>query len=289
MIADGIHPNLHRREYERIERVNFSTLKWMARSPAHYRSVLTTPAKDTDAKKLGRVAHLAAFEPERFNSAIAVWDGGTRRGKDWDKFCSQHEGKELLTLNEYDKCRAIQRAVRANVDAMGYVTGGHGEVAVLWTQVIGDGANRYSFDCKGRLDFDGAQAITDLKTTKDASPSGFARQVVGLGYDAQAAWYSDGYEIATGERKPYVIVAVENYEPYVVQVYRLPESVLAVGRAKYRAWLERLAWCRENSQWPGYSDVGALDLALPAWAMPAGDVGALDLEFDIGGAAAQEA
>lgn len=287
MIADGIHPNLHRREYDRVERVNFSTLKWMARSPAHYRSVLTTPPVDTDAKKLGRVAHLAAFEPERFNGAIAVWDGGRRYGKDWDKFCEQHEGKELLTLNEYEKCRSIQRAVQANADAMRYVSGGRGEMAVLWTHVAGEGANRYTFEAKGRLDFVGTEAICDLKTTKDASPTGFARQVVGLNYDAQASWYRDGFERATGERRPYVIVAVENYEPFVVQVYRVPEAVLAIGRAKYSAWLDRLAWCREHSSWPGYSDVGPLDLELPAWALPSGDVAALDLEFD-NNATAQE-
>lgn len=284
MIADGIHPNMHRREYDRVERVNFSTLKWMDRSAAHYHHVLTTPSEDTDPKRLGRVVHLAAFEPERFRNAVAVWDGGARRGKDWTAFCERNQDRELLTEAQYETCLDIQRAVRADARAMKYVTGGQGEVSLLWTRVVGEGANRYSFECKGRIDFDAQDAIVDLKTTKCASPKdyAFARQVVSLGYDAQAAWYSDGYEAATGIRKPYVIVAVDNTAPFKLVVYRVPERVLARGREKYSRWLDTLGWCREHSQWPGYSEI-ELDLELPPWAMPLEGTDAMGVEFDTEG------
>jgi hypothetical protein len=56
----------------------------MKLSPAHYKHALVTPTADTDAKKVGRVVHLAAFEPERFRNAVAVWDGArgaARSGK----------------------------------------------------------------------------------------------------------------------------------------------------------------------------------------------------------------
>lgn len=273
---DGLH-QLQRKDYDAIERVNFSTLKAMAKSPAHYRHGLVAPPEDTDAKKLGRAVHLAAFEPERFQRAIAVWDGGTRKGKDWDKFCEQNVGKELLTEAEHKKCIAIQAAVRADARAMHYVSGGRGEVSFLWTVEGGEGANAYRIECKGRIDFDAREAVVDLKSTKDGSPEGFAKQVVNLGYDVQAPWYVDGYFLATKIRKPYVIVAVENTPPHVVQVYRVPDQVLELGRQKYRAWIDRLAWCREHAIWPGYSDGVELDLELPRWAMPYDDVGELGL------------
>jgi len=282
-ISDGIHAAFRREEYDRIERVNFSTLKWMAKSPAHYREVLVNPAPDTDPKKVGRVVHLAAFEPERFRSRIAVWDGGTRRGKDWDAFKERNEaeGRELLTENEYERCMAIQRAVRADATAMNYLQNGSGEVSLLWAAPVNETGEE--IPCKGRIDFDSQTALVDLKTTKDASREGFGRQVVALNYHSQFAWYSDGYFKACGVRKPYVIVAVENEAPYDVVVYRVPEIALRLGRERYDRWLDQLAFCRRHNTWPGYSGGVELELELPKWALPLDEDDPTGLGLEVGG------
>lgn len=277
MIPDGIHLNTRRDEYDVLERVNFSTLKHMAKSAAHYRQAITEPAGDTDPKRLGRATHLAAFEPEKFRATVAKWEGAVRRGKEWEAFKAKNEGRELLTADAFDQCIAIQKAVRAEPLARPYISQGRGEVTIAWTFATTDrGANNYSIECKGRIDFDAKDAIVDLKTTRDASPDGFGRQVWGLKYHAQAAWYVDGYKRATGIRKPYVLVAVESTAPYVVQVYRVPERHLELGREEYREWLDRLAICRETSTWPGYADC-ELELELPRWAEPDDDIGGLGL------------
>jgi hypothetical protein len=269
LIADGLHPVLHRDRYDAIERVNFSTLKAFAKSPKRYRHGLITPPEDTDPKKLGRVVHIAAFEPERFRNAIAVWDGGTRRGKDWDRFKASNEGRELLTVNEYEKCMAIQAAVRADATAMNYLQNGRGEVSLLWTANANETGEEIA--CKGRIDFDSQTALVDLKTTKDVTREGFGRQVVTLDYHSQFAWYSDGYFKSAGIRKPYVIVAVENEAPHDVVVYRVPEIALRLGRERYDRWLDQLAFCRAHNTWPGYSGGVELELELPKWALPADD------------------
>jgi hypothetical protein len=261
---DGLH-YLHRDDYDAIERVNFSTLSKMARSPAHYRAALTYKYPDTDALRLGRVTHLAVFEPERFPGTVAVWDGGWRRGKDWERFKDQNEGRELLTVEEHDLCLAMAAAVRNNPHAAPYVSGGHGEVTMCWTaKGGGGGVNRYALECKGRIDFDAATAVVNLKTTKDAQSEAFARQSWNLRYHTRAAWESDGYALAGRSRKPYVIVAVEKMPPFEVVVYRVPERHLELGREEYRGWLDRLAWCRETSRWPGYAET-ELELELPRW------------------------
>lgn len=277
MIPDGIHLNTRRDEYDTIERVNFSTLKLMAKSPKHYRHALLEPRTDTEPMKLGRCAHLAAFEPEKFRATVAVWDGGTRRGKDWDAFRARNADKELLTQDQYEQCIAIQKTVLADEYARPYVSNGRGEVTIAWTDAQRDrGVNSYSVLCKGRLDFDAKGAIVDLKTTRDAG-DGFGRQAWGLKYYAQAAWYVDGYERATGIRKPYVLVAVESTAPYDVVVYRVPDRHLELGREEYRAWLDRLAICRETNTWPGYANDCELELELPRWAEPDDDIGGLGL------------
>lgn len=270
MIADGIHPALPRDRYDAIERCNFSTLKWMAKSPAHYRHILLNPPEDTDPKRLGRTVHVASFEPERFRNSIAVWDGPRRAGKDWEAFKQRNEGKELLTEDQHAKCQAIQRAVREDPVAKQYMQNGRGEVTLAWTATTTESGTEIA--CKGRFDFDAQDAIVDLKTTKDASGDAFARQVFGLHYHTQGAWYVDAYEILTGKRKPYVIVAVENVEPFVVQVYRVPDLALDLGREEYGRWLDQLAFCRANSVWPAYSAGMELELPIPRWLLPDEDI-----------------
>src|SRR5687768_16753006 len=113
-----------------MRRVNWSTLKHMGRSPAHYQHALKVPSEDTAAKKVGRCTHLAALEPELFLREVAVWDGGVRRGKLWDAFEAANPGKELLTLAEHERCVAIQRAVRSHPVAARYLEGGSAEATI---------------------------------------------------------------------------------------------------------------------------------------------------------------
>lgn len=271
-LGNGLHVTLSREEYDRSPRANYSKLKHLGKSPAHFRHEQMTKGVDTDAKKLGRCHHLSTLEPERFLREVAVWDGGTRRGKDWEAFKAQNPGRELIKQEEYEECMALQAAVRSHPVAGPYLRNGKHEVSAFWTYVsraIG-GLDEWSIDCKSRLDFVTDGALVDLKTTRDASPEGFKRQVWSYRYHTQAAFYSDAYFAATGRRLPYKIIAVENFEPYVVQVYTVPEHLIEMGREEYRAWLGLLHHCRSTSSWSGYSD-GELELEVPRWAAPPED------------------
>ena len=269
---NGLHPTMTRAQYDRLARVNFSTLKHIGRSPLHYRAQeMRLNENDTLARKLGRVRHRAIFEPEKMKAEVAVWRGGRRAGKEWDSFVEANEAREIITEDEYEAVVVLAHAVRSDPTAGKYLQGGRSEASVLWSysQQGTEALPGYSFDCKGRLDFLGA-AIVDLKTCRDASPAGFGRHVWNYKAHVQAAWYVDGVRAATGKALPYVLIAVENVAPFAVQVYRVPEPILDLGRDEYRTWLDRLNFCRTESQWPAYAD-GELDLELPTWATPAGD------------------
>src|SRR4029077_6500729 len=116
--------SMSRAEYDRLDRVNWSSLKLMARSPAHYRQALIEPPADTDEKALGRAIHLSVFEPERVRQLVAVWDGGSRRGKDWERFKEENKGRELLTENAAKRCSQVAEAVRRDSNASRYLAGG---------------------------------------------------------------------------------------------------------------------------------------------------------------------
>lgn len=279
--------SLSRAEYDALaDRVNWSSLKHMARSPAHYRQSKATPYEDTDAKLRGRIAHLAVLEPHRLSVETAVWDGGARRGKDWEAFKSANLGKELVTASMFAECLAMSDAVRSDATARAYLGAGLAEVSMLWAHEVRSmgGLTGYRFECKGRMDFvSEAGAIVDLKTARDASPSGFGREAARLLYHGQAAFYVDGYKSATGRELPFKIIAVEAEPPYVVQVYALTDEQLGLGRELYRSLLDRLNLCRVERRWGGYVD-GETPLALPGWMAPRDEDDVAELDLVIGGA-----
>jgi hypothetical protein len=288
-LPDGIH-HLNREQYDALGRVkrdpagvaladwlsgrvNWSTLKWMLRSPAHYRHAALEEFEDSDPKRLGRVVHLAVFEPEWFDERVARWDGKVRNGKAWDAFKAEHAHREILTAAAYDEAIAISAAVKRHPLARPLLTGGRAELSVLWTHtpsVSGQLLPSYQVACKGRLDYllgGEGEPIVDLKATRDASPEGFGRQAWSFRYDAQAAFYVDGVAAVTGKRRPYVLIAVEETPPYAVGVYQVPDVILAGGRELYTNLLERVAECRAKDSWPDYGEQ-VRELELPRWATP---------------------
>lgn len=263
-----------REEYEAINAVNWSTLKHLGKSPAHYLEAIKNRSGDSDARRRGRITHVAVFEPERLARDVVVYPD-VRNGKKWDAFTEKHMGKEIVTPRMWEVANTIAMAARSNPVAAKYLAGGKAEHAVEWTFEPPplEHFERWSMACKGRLDFVAdCGAIVDLKSTKDASPSGFGREVMRYEYHAQAAFYVDGYAAATGRELPFIFIAVEASAPHVVQTYRVTEEQLDLGRERYRDLLALLNVCRQSANWPGYAET-EMELTLPAWALPDEDDG----------------
>lgn len=254
--------------YLQRKALNWSALKMMAKSPAHYAHAVKHGIGDTQALKAGRALHTATLEPEFFSIRYATWDGGIRRGKDWDAFdaSAAEDGKEVLKLEEVLELQVMAESVRSHPEASKFLSGGVAERSLLWTvetPELGD-LKATKRAAKSRIDYLGPLGAVDLKSTRDASPEGFGRQAWTLGYLGQAAFYVDAIEAVTGDVVPYWIVAVEKSAPFVVQVYEVPPALLSIGRDHYRDLLVRLAQCEASGNWHGYVD-GVAQLALPSW------------------------
>lgn len=276
----GIYPGLSRKDYERIDAVNFSTLREMLRSPASYRASLTRKRKPTDTMVVGSATHVLVLEPEKFSSRFAIWDGDSRRGKDWDSFRRHCESKglEVLTEKMDEGCRAIADAVIRDELCAPFLRGGQAEVSLVWwyeAPSAPTGEPGYRILCKGRPDL-ASDYLVDLKTTKDASPFEFGKYVSRMAYTSQVAFYRYGLRAITGMTYPSVILAVENFEPYIAQPYLLTEAQLQRGEDVFRTCLDRIHECRTTNNWPGYAD-RAVELQLPKWDSPDED----DIEDDI--------
>jgi hypothetical protein len=224
--------------------VRSTLLKCVARSPAHAKAFIDGGMNDeTLSMRLGTGGHALLF-----GTPPVVVFYGTRRGKVWDEFQAENEGSVILNEREHGIATAMARAIQTHPDAdrLLFSPGTQHEVLVEWMV----GGRR----CTGRLDSLGPQAIGDLKCVQDASPNRFPWQARKMGYHMQLAWYRDGVELAgLGERDCYLI-AVENSAPHNVQVYRMTDADMDLGRATYNALLDRLLECEAADYWPGYAD-----------------------------------
>jgi exodeoxyribonuclease VIII len=113
--------------------------------------------------------------------------------------------------------------------------------------------------------------ILDLKSTIDASPTGFVSSIQKWRYDVQDPFYVDGVNEAIRQgnvnhksARGFIFIAQEKKPPYSVGVYVLDKEDADLGRLEYRADLRRLNECRQANAWPGYSN-RIEQISLKAW------------------------
>ena len=259
-------------QYHAHPAVGHSGLVRIMRSPAHYQYYVTNPPEPTPAMQFGTAVHTAILEPDRFAEAFVVapkFDRRTKEGKAaaeaWE---AENAGKTALTADQMAAIEQMVASIRAHTGAARLLSNGLAEMSGFWVDQTG-------IECKCRPDFlavekdrpEQVTAIVDVKTCVDASADGFSRAIATLGYDVQAAFYQDGLKALTGRAIPFYFIAVEKDAPYAVACYKASDEVIEIGRAKYRAALQLLKWCRDNDQWPGYQPNGEIEeISLPRWA-----------------------
>lgn len=94
---------------------------------------------------IGTYFHTAILEPHLLEKECAIFTGRARRGKVWEEFLEENEGKTIITSNDYEKALNLIKAVRNSEVAMALHTGGESEVS-LGIEVDCDG---YDIFCKG--------------------------------------------------------------------------------------------------------------------------------------------
>jgi hypothetical protein len=250
----GIRSRVPVADYRALPGVSITRLKELRRSPLHYRYALAHP-KETTALRLGTAAHVAVLEPERFSSQFAIWARRSEKtgnlcpknGQWWESFQGENVGRDIITIDEAEYAMAIQRAVRADPDAMKYLEQGDPEVTLQWTL-----RGRQS---KGRLDWltmiDGRPYLVGLKSARDCREYIFGYQAWKLGYHLQWAYYFDGYEFITDVQPGMKEIVVENTPPHAVAVYNIPDDIIQQGRDEYLVLHDQLLDCERAGEWPG--------------------------------------
>lgn len=254
-LIQGLH-DIPANDYHALNAINFTGLKEIEKSPAHFQNYLKTAKEATAAMILGTATHYGVLQPEllykNFCARPEGIDGRTKEGKAaLEKLATENAGKTILKADEFSAIEGMMRAVRGHKLASQLISGGMAEMSAIAQD------SEHGVLCKARPDYLGKDGvIVDLKTTDDASFFAFQRKVKTFRYHAQAAWYLDTVNAAIGreEFKRFVLIVVEKEAPHGVIVYEFDAESIRLGRLLARSSLAVYAECSKSGKWPGYSE-----------------------------------
>lgn len=245
-----IYENLPAEEYFAIEAASNSSLKLVARSPAHFK--YAEPGDyDTRAKEIGSAIHCALLEPEKFDKTYFVAEALVRTSPFYKGMAADHGGAFVLTRPEHCRIKGMMESAYRNKRFRTYMESmGRNELTVISRDPVTGSPVKCRFDRKG----DGMWAL-DIKKCQDARSSAFTKDVSNYGYYQQVAFYSAVWEWETGEKlkhKQFPLVAIEERAPHGVVLHDLDEVALMLGRKHFRESLDVFARCQDSGVWPGY-------------------------------------
>jgi hypothetical protein len=283
-------------EYPDLPGISVSRLKLITKSIDHFVYEYDHPSPSTPATELGTDVHEAVLEPKLFERNYAMRmlefeqcymreeegidrrttagkaryaqlliDAGEReilKPKVYDAKLDDLKANHDLALTMADAVHRHPEAAEllASEEAISdLLPGGQAEIPVAWVDTT------TGLLCKARFDWIGGSSITDLKTSRDASPSSFGREWSNYKYYMQAPFYVDGWLASTGELMEFKFVVVEKSPPHAVSVYPVNKEAMDVGHIAYQRALRRVQkFLEDPSQWTGYP-LGNEPLDLPVW------------------------
>lgn len=259
-VTTGIHEGISNEAYHKGPGVSRSQLWTIAtKTPGHFRGEVRKEARHFD---VGSAIDLAILEPHKFEEKV-LRGPDDRRGNRWKDAEAEatNTGRLLLTAGDFDTALAVRDAVLSSAFLRNIVEAGVTQLTGYWT----DPETGILCRCRPDLVADfGGTIMLDLKSTKDASPRGFASSIASYGYHAQEAWYSDGWHACGQAVDGFVLLAVEKEAPYAWAVYEMEPDDVAEGRAAMRFALQLYRQCQETGEWPCYPEE-VQPIRLPMW------------------------
>lgn len=252
------------------DRLSSSGAKEILKSPAHYNLRYGPNAKKappTSAMRYGTAAHMLILEGEHvFKKYVAANPGINRRTKagkfEWQQFLDERPDLSpdmVFSIEDYDSMFWLRDAVYRHPKAAELLGVGQPEVYYEW-QDPETGA-----PCKALADWLRPDAIVDLKTCADASPSGFAKAVYNFKYNLSSCFYLMGDSVLNqGVVKDYFWIAAEKHTNQVA-VYTMDDIARESGEAACRRAVALYSECKSTNNWFSYP-TEAVELASPAWA-----------------------
>lgn len=247
--------------------VSSSMLKKLesGKTPAHLKFMIDHGSTKTKSMEKGSNSHDNLSNPIEFwATVLEIPEKMNRNSNDYKEIVAENPNKTILKPSESQVYRDMKDAILANKTAHALLSGdGKAELSCFFTDP------ETGLHCKIRPDYlPGGAIISEYKTTKDASPEAFKKQIINMGYDIQSAFYPHGMEVLTGTPHRFIFIAQETTPPYLIAIYEAWEEVLTLGMIKVRRHMRTIHECQTTNNWPGYPDEIQI-INLPAWAKAA--------------------
>lgn len=251
-MKQGLYSSLPFETYRKLPFLNNSLASEMLKSPAHCLYRMTHKSKMTEPQRLGRNVHsllldknpqLIAKPTRRYTRDFLSTADESKRGDD-------------------PLARKIAEAVRKNKTAASILKSAtHKEATIVWEHATGQ-------MLKARIDILNLKEnyFSEVKTTRDASPEAFRRDVYKYGYHRGGAMYRAAMESLGVRCDGMIVIVVETVAPYAVALYEIEPETLDLGWRQLEPLIEQFAQCKAENHFPGYGD--AIEpLRLPPWAV----------------------
>lgn len=261
--ADSVlHLDLAADEYHADrDALSCSMLKPLLLSPAHFQAALLAAPKASPAKDFGSLVHLLLLEPHLASQELAVFPGvGTSRDPEFKAFLASNAYR--LAVDEPTFAEAMRLTSKvAETPYRGrplrrFIEESMCEATIYFTEPV------TGLRLRIRLDAYHPEISFDLKTTRHATPAGFARDAVELGYDLQAFMYSLGRRLYEGGREsPFVFIAAETSQPHSIGIFESGTTFLENGATKLQSCLTAFKACTQTGYWPDLSCATTLEIS----------------------------
>ena len=249
------------KDYREIPAFHYSMMRWLMKSPMHLKHYTENPEEPNEAMIFGSLVDTLALTPDLFPARYVVLPQTYTDKKGAEKpFTLKSDtckivaaeyaasGKTVIKQAMLDDAKNIVIALRNHEKISRVIDSSRKQVALVWID------SDTGLLCKALLDMLSDEAITDLKTTENASPRSFPTKINNFRYHIQGALYSDGFTaLNNGLVLPYQIIASETDAPYACAIYSLEPDSLFAGREIYKHYLNVYKDCLETGFWPGYS------------------------------------
>lgn len=258
--------------YAALSGINATGLKNILRSPAYYKYQCLHPKAPTKEMLTGTYVHTAVLEPAAWSAharvlpAFEAIKGVTIKAQKLDWLAQQPDNLMLVTQDVYELVSRMAEAVHNNPEAMALLGKGIEERSIWWRDPD------YDTVCKARIDFIaevGGSIALDLKTTMDASPTAFCKEIVNRRYDLQAQHYLEAGRVTGAYRADvFFFIVVDKEPPHQCVVYEVTDKVLGMGRLWRDEAMQIYKECRTQGNWPGLPSIDKI--GLPRWAKAPG-------------------
>ena len=268
--AQGLVHDLPDEEYHAMPGLSATGMKWLLRSPKHYRERmdhrLETAAFDlghcVHAKVLGVGMGVVVIPEDKLSKSGTT---GTDAAREFIK-SARAEGLVPVKAEVIAEVDRIAEAVLANPKAAALLAL-PGDVEV---SMFADDPDT-GVPLRGRLDKlanlpDGRVINVDLKSAGDVRRRKVQRTIEDFGYDIQSETYKHLLRLTGHDGvAPTHLIFVETDPPHEVRVVQLAhEDWIEGGRRKMRRAIDTYARCIATGQWPGDDDApGAAEPIVP--------------------------